>query len=149
MPPLNEAQRNNAIGRLEVGETQTEVANTFHVSQSTISRLWDRYRQHRSTRDLPRSGRRRVTTAAQDLYIRVRHLQDRFTTATSTASSILGRHRISDQTVRNRLREAGLRARRPVRGVSLNQRHRQNRLQWAQNTSSMATTALENSLVQR
>lgn len=131
MPRLNEAQRNNAIGRLEAGESQTAVATTFNVSQSTISRLWDRYLQHRSTRDLPRSGRPRVTTAAQDRYIRVRHLRDRFTTATSTASSIPWRRRISDQTVRNRLRDAGIRARRPVRGVILNQRHRQTRLQWA------------------
>ena len=41
----------------------TEVATTF----STISRLWDRYRQHRSTRDLLRSGRPRVTTAACEI----------------------------------------------------------------------------------
>ena len=99
MPRLNEAQRNNAIDWWEAGETQTEVASTFYVSQSTISRILDRYGQHRSTRDLPRSGRPRMTTAAQDCYIRVRHLRDRFTTATSTVSSIPGRHRISDQTV--------------------------------------------------
>lgn len=43
MPRLNEAQRNNAIGRLEAGESQTAVATTFNVSQSTISRLWDRF----------------------------------------------------------------------------------------------------------
>ena len=39
MPRLNEAQTNNAIGRLEAGETQTEVAMTFNVSKSTTSRL--------------------------------------------------------------------------------------------------------------
>jgi hypothetical protein len=36
--------------------------------------------------------------------IRLRHLRDRFTTATSTAAAIPGQRRISDQTVRNRLR---------------------------------------------
>lgn len=132
MPRLNEAQRNNAIGRLEAGESQAAVATILNVSQSTISRLWDKYRQHGATRDLPRSGRPRVTTPAQDRYIRLRHLRERFTTATSTASAIPGRHRISDQTVRNRLRDAGIRARRPVRGVVLNRQHRRNRLQWAQ-----------------
>ena len=40
--------------------------------------------------------------------------------------------RISDQIVRNRLRHAGIRARRPIRAIVLNQQHRQNRLQWAQ-----------------
>ena len=39
--------------------------------------------------------------------------------------------RISDQTVRNRLHDAGLWARRPYRGPVLTDRHRQNRLQWA------------------
>ena len=100
----------------------------MYPGQSTNSRLLDRYQRHRSTRDLAKSCRSRVITAAQDRYIRVRHLRDRFTTATSIASSILGRHRVFDRTVWNRLREAGISARRSVRGVSLNQRHRQNRL---------------------
>jgi len=147
MPRLNEAQRNNAIGRLKAGESHTAVARIFNVTQSTISRLWDRYQVNGSTRDLARSGRPRVTTAAQDRYIRLRHLRERFTTATSTASTIPGMRRISDQTVRNRLRDAGIRARRPVRAVVLNQQHRQNRLQWAQ-TQSIAPAAMENSLVQ-
>lgn len=131
MPRLNEAQRNNAIGRLEAGKSQTAVARVFNVNQSTISHLRNRFRQHGSTRDLPRSGRPRVTTASQDRYIRLQHLRERFRTATSTASSIPGGRRISDQTVRNRLRDAGIRARRLVRAVVLNRQHRQNRLQWS------------------
>lgn len=131
MPRLNEDQRNNAIGRLQAGETQTHVSSVLNVSQSNISRLWDRYQQQGSTHDRPRSGRPRVTTPAQDRHIRLRHLRDRFTTATSTAAAIPGQRRISDQTVRNRLREAGIRARRPVKAVVLTRRHRQVRHQWA------------------
>jgi transposase len=112
MQRLNEDQRNNTIGRLQTGETQTHVSRVLNVSQSNISRLWDRYQQQGSTHDRPRSGRPRVTTSAQE-----RHLRDRFTTATSTAAAIPGQRRISDQTVRNRLREAGIRARRPVKAV--------------------------------
>jgi hypothetical protein len=52
-------------------------------------------------------------------YIQLRHLQDRFTTATSTAAAIPGQPRISYQTVRNRLREAGIIARHPVKAVVL------------------------------
>ena len=76
MPRLNEAQCNNAIGRLEAGESQAAVAGIFNVTQSTISRLWARYQQHQSTLDLPRSGRPRVTTPAQDRYIRLGHLHE-------------------------------------------------------------------------
>ncbi|CAM1314377.1 Uncharacterised protein r2_g2496 [Pycnogonum litorale] len=130
MPRLNNAQRNNAIGRLEAGMSRSEVARFFHVSPSTISRLWTRYQQQETTRDLPRSGRPCATTTAQDRYIRLRHLHQRMTTATSTASTIPGLGTISDQTVRNRLRDAGLRPRRPVRRIVLTRHHRQVRLQW-------------------
>ncbi|CAM1310423.1 Uncharacterised protein r2_g2073 [Pycnogonum litorale] len=130
MPRLNNAQRNNAIGRLEAGMSRSEVTRFFHVSPSTISRLWTRYQQPETTRDLPRSGRPRSTTTAQDRYIRLRHLRQRMTTATSTASTIPGLGTISDQTVRNRLRDAGLRARRPVRRIVLTRHHRQVRFQW-------------------
>ena len=51
-----------------------------------------------------------MTTPAQDRHIRLRHLLDRFTTATSTAAAIPGQRRISHQIVRNRLRKAGIRA---------------------------------------
>jgi hypothetical protein len=44
----------------------------------------------------------------------------------STASTLSGVHRISDQKVRNRLRDAGISARRPVRDVVLNKQYRQN-----------------------
>jgi hypothetical protein len=73
-----------------------------------------------------------VTTPAQDRHIRLRHLLDRFTTATSTAAAIPGQRSISDQAIRNCLREAGIRARRPVKAVVLTRRHRQVRLQWVQ-----------------
>ena len=56
-------------------------------------------------------------TPAQNRHIWLRHFRDRFTTATSTAAAIPEQRRISDQTVRNRLREAGIRARRPVKAV--------------------------------
>lgn len=132
MPRLNEAQRNNAIGRLQCGVSFSAVARNFNVAPSTITRLWYRYQRQGSTRDLPRSGRPRVTTRAQDRYIRLRHLRDRITTATSTAHAVPGMHRISAQTIRNRLREGGLRARRPLRGVVLTARHRHQRRQWCQ-----------------
>lgn len=91
MPHLNEAQRNNAIGILhvEASESQTAVTRVFNVNQSTISQLSDRFRKHRSTRDLRRSGQPRVTTNAQDCYIRLQHLREQSRTATSTASFIL------------------------------------------------------------
>ena len=101
MPRLNEDQQNNAIGRFQAGETRTHVSRVVNAFQSNISRLWDRYQQPRSTHDRPRPGPPRVTTPPQDRHVRLRHLRDRFTTATSTAAAIPGQRTISDQTVRN------------------------------------------------
>ena len=39
MPCLNDAQRNNATGQLEAGETQIDMARYFDVSRQTICAL--------------------------------------------------------------------------------------------------------------
>ena len=61
------------------------------------------------------------------------HLRDRFLTASVTAQNTPGIHnnRISSQTVINRLRERGIRARVPYKGQVLTERHRRQRRQWA------------------
>ena len=130
MPRLTNDQRNNAIGRLQQGATQAAVARHFNVSRATINRLWIRHNATGSVADRPRSGRPRVTTPAQDRFIRLQHLRDRFQTATTTAANIPGLRRVSSQTIRNRLRSQGIFARRPVRRNILTQRHRAARLQW-------------------
>ena len=76
-----------------------------------------------SVNDMPRSGCQRVTAVVQDRYIRVRHFCNRTTTATNTATRILGLRRVSDQTVGNRLREAGICPKRPVRRTTSTPRH--------------------------
>lgn len=130
MPRLDAATRNVVIGRLLAGESQNAVARLYNVHRSTISRLLQRHQQSGSTADRQRSGRPRITSAAQDRYIRLLHLRNRTKTATETASNIPGLRRISAQTVRNRLRQNGLRARRPYFGVVLRRQHRLARVRW-------------------
>ena len=89
------------------------------------------FAQSGSTTDAPRSGRPRVTTPAQDRFIRLRHLRNRFLSAQSTVQALPGNQRISRQTVRNRIHGAGLRAYRPYQGNVLTRRHRQARMLWA------------------
>ena len=49
-----------AIGMLEEGRCQREVANSFNVSKSEISRLWNRYQQTKNVDDGPHLGRSRA-----------------------------------------------------------------------------------------
>ena len=130
MPRLTENERLRIIGMLEAGMTQNDIAQRFNVHRNTIQSLARRYRQYGTTRDRPRSGRPRVTSHQQDNYIRLTHLRNRFQTASLTSRNIPGLRNIHPRTVRNRLREHGIRPRRPAIRPVLQQRHRQARLAW-------------------
>ena len=107
---------------------QNEVARTLNVNQSTISRLWNRFQQTGSTNDCQRSGRPRITTPGQDRYIRVFHLWNQTVAASTTAAGIPRLRRFSSQTVRNRLRQHGIRPRRSYFGAVLMPLHRRERV---------------------
>uniref|UniRef100_A0A4W5JLR5 Tc1-like transposase DDE domain-containing protein n=1 Tax=Hucho hucho TaxID=62062 RepID=A0A4W5JLR5_9TELE len=127
--------RERALGMLQGGVRTADVARAINCNVRTARRLRQRYRETGWTADCPHSGRPRVTTPAQDRYIRTSHLRDRYRMATTTARVTPGTHNpsINAQTVRNRLREAGLRAScRPVVRQVLTRHHRQQRCLWAQ-----------------
>ncbi|ROL54157.1 Transposable element Tc1 transposase [Anabarilius grahami] len=134
MPRVPAHLRERALGMLQGGRRTADVAKAINCHVRTVRRLRQRYRETGRTADHPRSGRPRVTTPAQDRYIRISHLRDRYRMATTTARVTPGTHNpsISAQTVRNRLREAGLRACRPVVRQVLTRHHQQQLRLWAQ-----------------
>ncbi|GFU82311.1 transposable element Tcb2 transposase [Trichonephila clavipes] len=121
------------VCRLEEGQTQAEVAQAIGVSQSVISRIWNRFLETGSAGQRPGQGRKRATTPNEDRYLVLtarRHrnmnatlLQQHLRSATGTT--------VSTQTVRNRLHGVGLHARRPMVCVRLTSRHRRDRREWA------------------
>ena len=117
MPRLSNNDRNQALGMLRAGISTREVARLFNCHQSTVVRLRQRFQTTNNVSDRPWPGQPRVTTDQQDRHIQLQHLRNRFKTAASTARETPGRHnpRISSATVCCRLRENGLRARRPFR----------------------------------
>ena len=87
-------------------------------------------------KDRPRSGRPRVTTMRQDRYIETRAARARFITANQIENDVRNAARpaarpISHQTIRNRLHDAGLRARKPAKRPKMTAPHRAARLRWA------------------
>ncbi|XP_071088935.1 uncharacterized protein [Haliotis cracherodii] len=98
-------------------DVSKDLLSHFNAHHSPICRLCDRYTQFNSTGDRPRIGRPRVTTPSQDRYIRLFHLRNSVFAMPQLRrlqAASHGLRRISDQTVRNHLREAGIRTRRPV-----------------------------------
>ena len=133
MPRLSNAERNQAVGMLQAGQSKRQVARHFHCSPSTVSRLWQRYVETDSVDDRPRPGREKVKTPEQDQYIVTQHLRDRFRTATQTAAETPGirQPRISASTVRRRLHQVNLSARSPAIVTLLTPLRQPNRLNWA------------------
>lgn len=130
---LSDNDVTRAVTLIETGVSQRQVGQRLGVSQSVISRLWNRYQELHSVHRRPGQGRRRSTSDVDDRYLRLSALRHRFSTARELQNELSRATgtRISDQTVRNRLRESGLRSRRPVQVPRLTLRHKRNRMQFA------------------
>ena len=133
MRRLPENQRWLAIGLLQGGSTQADVARQLNVSQSVISRLWNHQQQTGNVTDIHRVGRPRATTRQQDRLLVTSVLRNRHQNATQLQRRLyqVTGVQVSTQTVRNRLHDRGLNARRPYIVLPLRARHRRARRDWA------------------
>ena len=112
IPGMTLFERQRPVVVLKAGMSLTDVALHFNRHVSTIHRLRHRLQATGSVKDRPRSGRPRKTTPREDRFIvtssrRIRRYSSRklmrlLRNATGT--------RVSDKTVRNRLRSARLKA---------------------------------------
>ncbi|GFV25359.1 HTH_Tnp_Tc3_2 domain-containing protein [Trichonephila clavipes] len=130
---LPESMAWRVIGRLESAQTQRSVADAVGVARSVVARLWNRFQETGNVRCRPGAGRPRATTSTDDRYIQLTARRNRTENATQLQRQLLlatGR-RVSSQTVRNRLHEGGLYARRPMVCIPLTPRHHAARRRWA------------------
>ncbi len=120
MPQMSQILRERAIGMLTAGMSTRDVARELNVHFSTISRLQRRFREFSSTSNCSQPQITCNHTSPGTPHP-ASSPQDRLRPATRTAAATIGLHnqRISAQTVRHRLREAHLQARRSHRGLDL------------------------------
>lgn len=129
---LSREEMMRAVGMLQAGSRQRHVAAAVGTTQSVISRLWTRFRITGSVAER-HGGRSRITTRRQDRYIQITARRNRTMTAMMLATRLHSSSGllVSDQTIRNRLREVRLRSRRPLRVPPIAPHNRRARLQWA------------------
>jgi hypothetical protein len=118
---ISEAQKWQIIGMHTTGMSFKAIGRQMCYHYTVVSRLVRKHTQTNNVKDLPRSGRSRVTS-------------DRDNRAFAT-SPVLKQHwlpnrRLSTRTVRNHLKSAGLKSRRFIKRPLLADRHRRTRLAW-------------------
>ncbi|GFT42138.1 transposable element Tcb2 transposase [Trichonephila clavipes] len=120
------------VGRLEGSQTQAEVAQANGVSQSVISRIWNRFLETGSTGRRPGQRRRRATTPNEDRYLVLTARRNRNMNATLIQQHLRSANgsTVSTRTVLNRLHGVGMYARRPMVCVRLTSRYRRDRREW-------------------
>ena len=80
---LSQDEMNRGIGMLHSGLSQRHVANVVGVSQSVVSRMWNRFITTGNVRHLHAGGRERSTNEVQDRFLVVQARRHRFDKATT------------------------------------------------------------------
>lgn len=131
--PISPFDRVRMVTLRQQGLSVRDVAREVGRSHSDVVRTWNRYQATGDVSDLQRTGRPRATAAADDRYLLVMARRNRFENATELRRSLLEATGadVSTQTIRNRLHDSQLRARRLWRGPALTPHHRAARYAWA------------------
>ena len=124
---------NRGVRMLESDVLPRRVAGSLKVSQSVISRMWSRHLTHEDPSHRHGGGRDRATTQRQNRFLLIQCRRQRFPNTASLNTEFRNGTgvRISTQTVKNRLHELGLNAKRPAIPLSLTRQHVQYRLDFA------------------
>ncbi|GFT66407.1 transposable element Tcb1 transposase [Trichonephila clavipes] len=107
---MEDSERWRVVGRVEAGQSITDVALFFGVHHSVISCLWKQFQTPHTVIRRPVGGRQRATTPAEDRYIAIVAKRNRRATSTRVAYMVtasIGKTR-SAVTVRRKLHMNGL-----------------------------------------
>ncbi|UYV63884.1 hypothetical protein LAZ67_2005884 [Cordylochernes scorpioides] len=113
---LSQEKKRQAIGRMEAGQSQAEVARWLGGTRNVVSRLWKKFQTTANVARTPGQGRPRVTTLNQDRYLSLLMRRNRRMTASQLRSDLNAATGVlvSTDTISRRLHKKGLYARRPI-----------------------------------
>ena len=120
------SQRWRVIGLADTGMAVRAISARLGIPKSTVGDIIQRHRNRPDdVSDLPRSGRPRKTTPRQNRLLGRMAIRDRFCTSMELKRRWNLRIPISRSLILRRLKELGIRNRRPVRKIVLTDRHKQ------------------------
>ncbi|GFW16618.1 transposable element Tc1 transposase [Trichonephila clavipes] len=110
----------------DCGLSFREIGSRVGRNQTTVMRICDRWMQESATDRRVRSHPPQCTTSREDRQIGRMTVTDRSVTSRTVAQHIesVTHHSVSARTIRRRLQQSGLSARRPLLGLPLTQNHR-------------------------
>lgn len=131
---LNSNIRKRIIQFSNDGQSVRDISRRLIVAKSTVQAVIQRFRATGSTVNQPRTGRPRKTSATNDNHIRCMVKRNPKIAAPEINQTLqeVGVS-VSDQTVRNRIHEAGLRGYRAKKKPLISAKNRKARLEFARN----------------
>ncbi|GFX26598.1 transposable element Tcb1 transposase [Trichonephila clavipes] len=129
---VSEFDRGRIVAYRDCGLSFREIGSRVGRNQTTVMRICDRWMQEGTTDRRGRSQPPQCTTSREDRKIVRLAVTDRSVTSRTVAQHIesVTPDSVSARTIRHRLQQSGLSARRPLLGLPLTQNHRRLRRQW-------------------
>jgi len=122
---LTDYQKGRIEGRSQ-SKTHTKIGKELNIPRRTVSNFLQRLAERENIENLPRSGRPRKTSKSDDRYLV--HAAESDTEQTQKALRDITNIGVSIQTIRRRLREAGIQKWYAVKRSLLNKRQAAERL---------------------
>ena len=137
-----------AVALVQDGRSQYYAARVIGATRSSVQRAVQRFQETGGFVRRRGSGRKRCTNARDNRFLTLSVLRDRTTTAVQARSRLeeVRQVAVNEITVRRRLKEYGLRSRRPATGPDLTRAHRVTRLQFARDHQNWGNEEWKNIL---
>ncbi|GFV50710.1 transposable element Tcb1 transposase [Trichonephila clavipes] len=129
---ISEFDRGRIVANRDCGLSFRGIDSHVGRNQTTVMRICDHWMQEGTTDRHGRSHPPQCTTSREDRQIVHMEVTDRSVTSRTVAQHIesVMHHSVYARTIRRRLQQSGLSARRPLLGLPLTQNHRRLHREW-------------------